>query len=280
MQASEVVRAVGAAMELASGLDLAVADARVVQNSNKLALRLLPCDVFARVAFAGHEVLQAELEIGRRLAEVGSPVASLEPRVEPRVYEQDGFVVTLWTYYEQSRQEVSPADYAKALERLHAGMAQLGLTVPHFTDRVAEAQRLVASRDRTPGLEDSDRELLSSTLRSRSRAISERASPEQLLHGEPHAGNLLNTESGPLFIDLESCCHGPVEFDVAHVPEDVSDCYSNADQELLRGCRLLVLAMVAAWRWDPDDQFPDRDYWRVDQLNQLRAALDRDGGMT
>ena len=280
MQASDVVRAVGAAMGVASSLDLGVADTRVVQNSNKLALRLLPCDVFARVAFAGHEVLQAELEIGRRLAEVGSPVASLEPRVEPRVYERDGFVVTLWTYYEQSRQGVSPADYAKALERLHAGMAHLDVTVPHFTDRVAEAQRLVASRDRTSGLEDSDRELLSSTLRSRSRAISERSSPEQLLHGEPHAGNLLNTESGPLFIDLETCCRGPVEFDVAHVPEDVGDCYSNADQELLRGCRLLVLAMVAAWRWDPDDQFPDRDYWRVDQLNQLRAALDRSGGMT
>lgn len=280
MKASEVVRALGAAMEVASGLDLAVADARVVQNSNKLALRLLPCDVFVRVAFAGHEVLQAELEIGRRLAEVGSPVASLEPRVEPRVYERDAFVVTLWTYYEQSRQEVSPADYAKALERLHAGMAQLDVTVPHFTDRVAEAQRLVASRDRTPGLEDSDRELLSSTLRSRSRTISERSSPEQLLHGEPHSGNLLNTESGPLFIDLETCCRGPVEFDLAHVPEDVSDCYSNADQELLRECRLLVLAMVAAWRWDPDDQFPDRGYWRVEQLNQLRAALDRYGGMT
>ena len=275
MQALDVVRAVGAAMEVASGLDLAVADTRVVQNSNKLALRLLPCDVFARVAFAGREVLQDELEIGRRLAEAGSPVASLEPRVEPRVYERDGFVVTLWTYYEQSCQEVSPADYAKALERLHAGMAQLDVTVPHLTDRVAEAQRIVTSRDRTPGLEDSDRELLSSTLRSRSRAISERSSPEQLLHGEPHAGNLLNTESGPLFIDLETCCRGPVEFDLAHVPEDVSECYSSADQELLRECRLLVLAMVAAWRWDPDDQFPDRAHWRVDQLNQLRAAVDR-----
>ena len=280
MKASEVVRAVGVAMEVASGLDLAVADTRVLHNSNKLGLRLLPCDVFARVAFVGREVFQGELKIGRQLAEGGSPVASLEPRVEPRVYERDGFVVTLWIYYERSRQEVSPADYAKALERLHAGMAQLDITVPHFTDRVAEAQRIVTSRDRTPGLEDSDRELLSSTLRSRSRAISERSSPEQLLHGEPHAGNLLNTESGPLFIDLETCCRGPVEFDVAHVPEDVSDCYSNADQELLRGCRLLVLAMVAAWRWDPDDQFPDRDYWRVDQLNQLRAALDRHGGMT
>src|ERR687896_1937245 len=275
MKAPEVVRAVGAAIEVASGLDLAVADTRVLHNSKKLALRLLPCDVFARVAFAGREVFQAELEIARRLAEAGSPVASLELRVEPRVYERDGFAVTLWTYYEQSRQEVSPADYAKALERLHAEMAEVDVAVPHFTDRVAEAQRLVASRDRTPGLEDSDRELLSSTLRSRSRAISERSSPEQLLHGEPHSGNLLNTKSGPLFIDLETCCRGPVEFDLAHVPEDVSECYSSADQELLRECRLLVLAMVAAWRWDPDDQFPDRDYWRVDQLNQLRAALDR-----
>ena len=275
MKAPEVVRAVGAAIEVASGLDLAVADTRVLHNSNKLALRLLPCDVFARVAFAGREVFQAELEIGRRLAEAGSPVASLELRVEPRVYERDGFAVTLWTYYEQSRQEVSPADYAKALERLHAGMAEVDVAVPHFTDRVAEAQRLVASRDRTPGLEDSDRELLSSTLRSRTRTIRERSSPEQLLHGEPHSGNLLNAESGPLFIDLETCCRGPVEFDLAHVPEDVSECYSSADQELLRECRLLVLAMVAAWRWDPDDQFPDRGYWRVEKLNELRAALDR-----
>jgi Phosphotransferase enzyme family len=280
MKASEVVRAVGAARAVGSELDLAVADTRVLHNSNKLALRLLPCDVFARVAFAGHEVFQSELETGRRLSEAESPVASLEPRVEPRVYERDGFAVTLWTYYEQSRQDVSAADYAKALEQLHAGMAQVDVAVPYFTDRVAEAQRLVAGRDRTPGLEDSDRELLSSTLRSRSRTISERSSAERLLHGEPHAGNLLNTKSGPLFIDLETCCRGPVEFDLAHVPEEVSDCYAGADQELLRECRVLVLAMVAAWRWDPDDQFPDRDYWRVEELNQLRAALDRYGDTT
>ena len=257
MKASEVARAVAAAREVASALGLAVADARVLNNSNKLALRLLPCDVVARVAFAGHEAFETELEIGRRLAEAESPVARLAPRVEPRVYERDGFALTLWTYYEPSRHEVSAADYASALERLHAGMAQVGVAVPHFTDRVAEAQRLVASRERTPGLADSDRELLGSTLRSQCRTISERSSGEQLLHGEPHAGNLLNTESGPLFTDLETCCRGPVEFDLAHVPEDVSECYSSADQELLRECRLVVLAMVAAWRSDTDDQLPD-----------------------
>src|SRR5436309_8373199 len=144
MQEPDVIRAVGAAMEVASELDLAVAEARVLHNSNKLGLRLLPCDVFARVAFAGLEEFQAEVEIGRRLAEVEVPVASLEPRVEPRVYERHGFVVTFWTYYEQARQEVSPADYAKALERLHAGMAKVDVTVPRFSDRVAGAQQLVA----------------------------------------------------------------------------------------------------------------------------------------
>jgi Phosphotransferase enzyme family len=273
MQASDVERAVGAAMEVASELDLAAADARVLHNSKKLTLRLLPCDVVARVAFAGLEDFEAELEIGRRLAGVEGPVARLEPRVEPRVYgRRQGFAVTLWTYYEQVPQEVSPADYAKALERLHAGMARVDVAVPHFLDRVAEAQQLVASPDRTPGLDHSERKLLSSTLRSQGREIGERSSAEQLLHGEPHAGNLLNTNSGPLFIDLETCCRGPVEFDLAHVPEGVSKCYAGADQDLLRACRLLVLAMVAAWRSDLDDQLPNGQRARQELLCALRAG--------
>jgi thiamine kinase-like enzyme len=259
-------------MEVASGLGLAVADAQVVRNSNKLALRLLPCDVLARVAFAGSEVFEVELEIGRRLAELDSPVAGLERRVEPRVYERHGFVVTFWTYYEHAGQELAPADYARALERLHAGMAKVDATVPHFSNRVAEAQELVASANRTPELEDSDRKLLRSTLGSQRRAISERTRVEQLLHGEPHPGNVLDTKSGPLFIDLETCCRGPVEFDLAHVPEEVGERYAGADQEVLRACRLLVLAMVAAWRADRDDQLPNRQRAGQALLGALRAG--------
>ena len=100
MQASEVPRAVAAAMSIASALDLTVDDAIVLHDSNKLALRLLPCDVLARVAPVAQQVAQFEVELAQRLAETESPVAALEPRVEPRVYERDGFVVTLWTYYE------------------------------------------------------------------------------------------------------------------------------------------------------------------------------------
>jgi thiamine kinase-like enzyme len=140
---------------------------------------------------------------------------------------------------------------------------------------VAEAQRLVASRDRTPALADADRELLSNTLGSLRRAIVDRGAAEQLLHGEPHPGNLLKTKQGLLFADLETCCRGPVEFDIAHVPEVVSEHYPGADQELLRECRILVLVMVAAWRWDRDDQFPNGRQAAVELLSEIRAALER-----
>jgi aminoglycoside phosphotransferase (APT) family kinase protein len=273
MQASELPRAVAAAMATASALGLNVDDAVVLRDSNKLALRLLPCDVLARVAPLAHQVAQLEIELARRLAETESPVAALDPRVEPRAYERDGFVITLWTYYEPvTARAVSPADYANALERLHAGMRKLDITTPHFTDRVAEAQELVASRDHTPALGDADRELLSNTLRSQRRAIGDRGAREQLLHGEPHPGNLLSTKNGLLFIDLETCCRGPVEFDVAHVPEEVSERYPVADQELLGDCRMLVLAMVAAWRWDIGDQLPNGQRAARDLISALRKG--------
>jgi hypothetical protein len=151
-------------------------------------------------------------------------------------------------------------------------MRKIDVTTPHFTDRVAEAQQLVAGRDRTPALADADRELLSHTLRSLRRAIGDRGAVEQLLHGEPHQGNVLRTKNGPLFIDLETCCRGPVEFDLAHVPQEVSDRYPDADQELLRECRHLVLAMVAAWRWDPGDQLPNGQRAARELLNALRQG--------
>ncbi|MDW5322657.1 hypothetical protein [Plantactinospora sp. KLBMP9567] len=180
MQASEFQRTVAAAMSIAASVDLTVDDAVVLQDSNKLTLRLLPCDVVARVAPAADQVAHTEIELAQRLAESGSPVAALEPRVEPRVYERAGFVVTLWTYYKPATsREVSPADYADALGRLHAGMRNLDVPMPHFTDRVEQAQQLVASRDRTPALADADRELLGNTLRSLRRVIGRRGGAEQ-----------------------------------------------------------------------------------------------------
>ena len=260
-------------MSTASALGLTAGDAVVLHDSNRLTVRLLPCDVLARVAPAAHQAAQLEVELAQRLAGTQSPVAALEPRVPPRAYQRDGFAVTLWTYYTPvAPRDVSPAGYANALERLHAGMRKLDVRTPHFTDRVAAAQQLAQSSKLTPELAGADRELLISTLRTRRQAIGDRGAAEQLLHGEPHPGNVLNTKTGLLFIDLETCCRGPVEFDLAHVPEDVSERYPDADEKLLSQCRVLVLAMAAAWRWDPGDQFPGGQRAARELLSALRQG--------
>ncbi len=271
MEPELISRAMAAATALARALDLPVNDAVVIHNSNKLGLRLLPCDVFARVAPLGQEVAALEVELAQRLAAVASPVAALDPRVEPGVYESDGFAVTLWAYYEPATPaHYSPVDYADALQRLHTGMRGVEVATPHFMERVASAEGLVSSRYDTPELSERDRHLLLTTLHDARQQIHSCGAVEQLLHGEPHSGNLLSTRGGLLFIDFETCCRGPVEFDVAHVPDEVSAQYPGVDRVLLQECRRLVLAMVAAWRWDTRDEFPNGRRHGRDILNLLR----------
>ncbi len=268
----DCARAIDAALSIASSLGLPADRATVVHNSNKLALRLLPCDVFARVSGPGAEHARFEIALARALATTGSPVAALEPRVDSRGYARDGFDVSLWTFYEPQPISITPADYSEALERLHADMRSVDVRTPHFTDRAASAEQTVADRDLTPGLDNSDREMLAATLRRLRRSIGESGAPEQLIHGEPHPGNVISTVSGPLFIDLETCCRGPVEFDLAHVPEAVSGRYPGVDAELLGDCRQLVLAMVAVWRWEATDQFPSGPSFGEELLDVLRAG--------
>jgi phosphotransferase family enzyme len=284
VEAGLVSRAIAAATSLARALELRVDDAELIHSSNRIALRLLPCDVLARVALVGQEVAALEVELTQRLAATESPVAALEPRVEPRVYERGGFAMTFWTYYEAvTGDRGSPAAYADALHGLHAGMRRVEVATPHFLERVADAERLVTTRDETPLLAGPDRDLLLGTLHDARQVIQSRRSGLQLLHGEPHPGNLLSTQDGLLFIDFESCCRGPIEFDVAHVPEEVRTHYPDVDHVLLEECRRLVLAMVGAWRWDVHDKFPNGQQHGRDILALLRkgppwptlGALDR-----
>jgi len=276
---------VEACRRVAKACGLRVDDAVVLNVSNRLAVHLRPCDVLARVAPRTRQRgAELEVEIARRLTETEAPIATLDARVEPRVYEHDGFAVTLWTYYEpMPPHDVAADEYASALQRLHAGMRNAdlnGAALPHFLDRVDEAQRLVDDPANNPEIAGADRELLATTLRTMSRAIIDRDAPEQLLHGEPHPGNLLRTSNGLLFVDLETCCRGPVEFDIAHAtinttgpPFEVGAHYPGAEQSLVRECWILMLAMVTAWRCEPGDDLPNGSAMAKDWIRQLRATL-------
>src|SRR5262249_49876257 len=155
-----------------------------LSNSNKLAVRVLPCDVVARVAHIGREVAALEVELACRLSAVGAPAGALDPRVQPGGYKRDGFSGPLWADPRPAGPPV--VDYAEALARLHAGMRTIDVATPHFEDRVAEAEHLVTTPELTPDLADADRELLATTLTRLRDAIRVRGAAEQLLHGEPH----------------------------------------------------------------------------------------------
>ena len=263
-------------MSLASDLGLSVQDVVVLQNANRLAVRLAPANVLARVAPAvggNEEVAAFELEMARRLEGAQGPVGELAPGLEAIIHRRGGFAITFWRYYDPLPAGPTPHEYACALQDLHVAMRRLDAPAPRFTDRVDEALAIVRDAERSPALADADRTFLVEALRDLTRAILERGAEEQLLHGEPHPGNLLATSVGLRFIDLETCCLGPVEFDIAHAPDEVADHYPAADPLLLRDCRILMLVMVAAWRADRDDDFPNGREKRDELLGMLRRSL-------
>lgn len=274
MERTQTQLAIAAALASAVSQGLDATDAVVLNDSNRLVLRLMPCDVVARVASLAHHTGSAELEVevARRLAQTDSPVAGLEPSVDPRLDVRDGFVVSLWKHYATAQpHNLSPTAYSDALRRLHAGLREIDIAAPHLLDRVRETHDFVADRGITPELRDEDRELLKRTLVDLGDAIIGRGVAEQLLHGEPHPWNVLDTPDGLLFMDFENAARGPVEYDLAWVPARVSEGYAGADQELVGVCRGVVLAIIATHRWRRDDRHPsglERERW----LDAVRAG--------
>ena len=270
MEAKVAERAVNAAISIAESFGLAVDDAIVLSDSNRLVVRLLPCDVVARIVPAGYRVFasavgaEREAQVLRHVAAADGPIAALDPRVEPRVFVRDGFEIGMLTYHEPLPvRALPPGDYAGALEQLHGALHQVEVEAPHFTERVADVQGWVASQDATPDLTAEERELLVHTLGKLRQAVVERRAPEQLLHGEPHPWNVLDTNSGVRFVDFENCVRGPVEWDLGWVPAAVSARYPGADRDLAVDCRGLVLAIVAAHCWRPEDERPGRESRRA-----------------
>lgn len=100
------------------------------------------------------------------------------------------------------------------------------------------------------------------------------------LHGDCHPGNILWTEGGPHFVDLDDCCHGPAVQDIWMLMSGNHDemagqlasilsgytefCHFDARElhlvEALRSLRMIHYSAWLARRWD-DPAFPKNFPW-------------------
>ena len=99
--------------------------------------------------------------------------------------------------------------------------------------------------------------------------------PAQPLHGDPHLdGNILVSARGPLFVDFEAACRGPVEWDLTSLGEDVANAYPRANVSLVRSLSSIRSLCVAIWCWMQPGRSPG-----VDQAARfhLRILRQREG---
>jgi Ser/Thr protein kinase RdoA (MazF antagonist) len=267
------VDAVGAAVSVASGLGLSVVHPVLLSDSNNIVVWLQPSPVVAKVATGHHRRLGLELAVAKHLVAGGAAVVGPAPGLPREVHRLHPFEMTFWAYQPQEEVEAEPGQIAGSLFRLHERLMDFPDPLPSYREELDAVERMLADPNQVATLGEENRVQLRSAL-TRFQSELDALNPIYCpLHGSPHAGNTLVVGDSVRFIDFETACMGPLEWDLAHVDSAVADHYPAAVRaDLLRLCRLLVSAKTAAWCWVKYDDQTMR--WHADHhLGVVRRAM-------
>lgn len=268
-----------AAVEVAEQLGLGVDEPLLIQETNNTVVWLRPHAVIAKVATraASVERLLLEHEVATALAGAGAEVAPPLPGALPRHHRPTGFVVTLWRRLDHDAAAEVPGRVAGAsMRRLHGALAACDVRLPSFRVELARARAALSDDRRMAALAPDERAFLRAAFdgllgRLDERPVVERPVVERPLHGEPHRGNWLWTPAGIRWIDFENACRGPLEWDLAFLPDDALGAFAEVDEPLLDLLRLLNSARVSTWCW-VQARFPEMRWHGEHHLEVLRRS--------
>lgn len=244
--------AMRAAVEVAAHYGLVTSEPVLVQETNNTVLWLDPEPVIAKVATRPDAAsdLQLEYAVAVELVSVGAEIAAPLRGTSPTVHGTTGYVVSLWERIPGApRIEVSAAELADSLSRLHAALACTRVRLPSFRSSLARARAALDDDAFMAALPTDQRGFMRRVFDVGLDGLDQRSFGERRLHGEPHDGNRLSTEAGLRWIDFESCCVGPIEWDLAFQPPELDQHFADVDAELLTLLRQLNAARVATWCW-------------------------------
>lgn len=252
-------RALDAATAVAADLGLRCDRVVVLKDSRHTIVHLAPLPIAARVSplpldNGAKRKLEREVAVGRHLAAKEAP--ALAPSVDPPPgpYCHQDVALSLWPLAAHRPAEESDGDAgARALRRVHEAVADFPGALPSFTEAIDAYSRRLSDRDAFPGLAQDDKVFLRrehDRIRARFESFADDA---VALHGDAHLGNLLIADDGPRWIDLEAVCRGPVEWDLACLPEAALPAYGDWNRGLERILRRLRRLSVVLWCAVVDD---------------------------
>src|SRR3954462_11422163 len=225
MTADRTVEAVlAAAQALARGHGVDCDDAVRIAGGSNVLVHLKPAPVVARVmtgtAVLHHDVeqwLQREVAVAAFVAERSDLVVAPSDILPPGPHEHDGLWMTLWEFvaHDPDASPPAPRELGRSLQRLHAALADFPGDLAPLGETRDWLQRLLAGLHPSPSVTRQDIDWLRFKLDALNAAVFESSLPAQALHGDASMSNLLRTESGLVWNDLEDVCAGPVAWDLS-----------------------------------------------------------------
>jgi Phosphotransferase enzyme family len=197
--------------------------ARIAAGSNVL-VHLKPAPVVARVMTGtavlhddAEQWLAREVAVGAFLAERTDLVVPPSDILPPGPHERDGLWMTLWTFvpHDEQAPPPEPRELGRSLRGLHAALADFPGDLAPLSEIRDWLERLLAELRPSPPLTQRDIDWLRFELDALTPAVFESSLSAQPLHGDASMSNLLRTDSGLVWNDLEDVCAGPVAWDIS-----------------------------------------------------------------
>jgi Phosphotransferase enzyme family len=217
-------KAIAAAQVVARQYGVACDEAVPLSGGSNVLVHLKPSPVVARV-MTGTSMLHDDTErwLAREVAvavflagRTGSvvPPSDLLP---PGPHERDGLWMTMWKFVGHDPRAPLPdaGELGRSLRELHVALAGFQGDLSPVSEIRDWLGSLLAQLRPSPWVTGPDIDWLRLKLDTLTSVVFESALPTQALHGDVAVSNLLHTESGLVWNDLEDVCVGPVAWDVA-----------------------------------------------------------------
>jgi hypothetical protein len=218
------VCAFAAAQAVAREYGVVCHDAVRIAGGSNVLVHLKPAPVVARV-MTGTAVLHDDVEgwlarevaVGAFAAERTDLVVSPSELLPPGPHERDGFWMTFWSFVAHAAESAppDPEQLGRSLRRLHTTLADFPGDLPPLSEMRQWLARLINGLRPSSVLTRGDIDWLSAKLTQLTPVVFDSSLPAQALHGDASVWNVLRTDGGLVWNDLEDVCVGPIAWDVA-----------------------------------------------------------------